>query len=222
MLNNNRLLLIGGVVIALVVIVVVVVVLTQPAAEEEPGPPPMFDTPEEAAAHGLEILQALVTADTYEMYGFESAAEAQSAALGEPFEVHRVSLEGIRGFNADADDPGTLLFDFNRWMYPVTVDGDFRSAIAIELWEDGWSATDFGGPNLMQAILNSQESDEDIVVHIAALNLFFTARETPDGLTMTPVVDDPGFQFTAARSLDAAAVFDSVQPAAEAHEGDPS
>ncbi len=145
----------------------------------------MSDTADQAAQQSLDTLRRLVTTDNYQVMGFNALNEAQTAQLGDPMMVYRVQLDQLLAYESQSDseaDPNSLLVDVNRKMYPVTFNGEVRSSIAVEGQAGGWTATDFGGPNLIKALAQYRRSPDDFVVQIAFLGLYFVGERSDDGL----------------------------------------
>lgn len=211
-------------IIVLVVIVIAGYFILKQVIVPPTQPPPQSDTSDAAATQSLEILKQLVTADNYQMMGFTSPDEVASAQLGEPIKVFRIQLDQVLSYNPDSTDQSqvdNLLVDVNRVIYPVTVKQEVRSSVVVEGRDSKWIGTDFGSPNLVKAISQYRKNADDFVVHIAFLGLYFVAESNADGLQLTPITDDPRFDFTAGQSISATTVLTTILPAARDYNGLP-
>jgi len=183
--------------------------------EKEPAKePPGRDTPQQAAEEALKTLEKLITQENYEAMGFASPDEVSRAQLGLPLPVYRVQLDQLREYSPGETDPKTLLVDVKRTLYPVTVDGEVRSSVAVEGPQGAWRGTDFGGPALIKALSQYRQSESDFVVHIGFVGLYFVAQQNEDGLWLTPLLDDPTLGFVAGEPLAAEEVFRALLPIA--------
>lgn len=195
------------VVVVLALIVAAVLYLLFGRGEEPDKEPPGQDTAQQAAEEALKTLEKLVTAENYAAMGFASLGEVAQAQLGAPMTVYRVQLDHLRDYLPDQTDPEELLVDINRLLYPVTVGEEVRSSLAIEGRREAWRGTDYGGPGLIKAISQYRQGDDDFVVHVGFLGLYFVGQRNEDGLWLTPLLDDPDLGFVAGEPLAAAEVF---------------
>lgn len=191
--------------------------------------PPTYPDAQTAATRAIDPLRKLVTADNARDMGFESPAEAAAAALGEPIRVQMVRLDALQNYVAGAD-PGSLLMEANRILYPVTVKDQVKSSIIVEGTGNQWKATSFGGPHLAGQIARFRadvtarlkpSADSVSVVHVAALNLYFLAYRVDGRLMLTPLENHPNYQLEAGSSLAADQVFASLAPIARNYNGLP-
>jgi hypothetical protein len=186
---------------------------------EQKAPQPDAQT---AATRGLETLRRLVTADNARDMGFDSPAEAASATLGDPVRVQMVRLDALRQYVAGAD-PGRLLTEVNRVIYPVAVKDQVKSSIVIEGSGNQWKASSFGGPHLVRQVARYKAevtarlrpaAESVTVVHIAALNLYLLGYRVDGRLMLTPLESHPEYRLEAGSSLPAEQVFAALAPIA--------
>jgi hypothetical protein len=209
----------------LILVVVVLVVIIAGGAylllgrEEEPAKEPSGqDTPQQAAEEALKTLEELVTQENYEAMGFTSPDEVSKAQLGAPMTVYRVQLDQLREYAPGETEPEALLVDVSRALYPVTVDGEVRSSVAVEGPEGEWRGTDFGAPSLIKALSQYRQSESDFVVHVGFVGLYFVGLQNEEGLLLTPLLDDPDLGFVAGEPLPADEVFRALLPIAQEYE----
>jgi hypothetical protein len=213
---------------SLTVAVVLLVVLAQGCnrdsrsstsqAQEEPT----FTDAQSAANQSLATFRKLVNAQNFKEFGFESADEVANASLGQPMRTSMVKLDQLKAYKA-GDDPNRLLSDLNQVYYPVTVQNNVRSAISIEQSNGRWKATGFGPANLAKQIAQARHTadTEQILVHVAAFNLYFAGHRADGRLMLTPVADYSSFNLKAGTALPAEQVFAALVPFAQQYNGLP-
>ena len=175
---------------------------------------------QEAAQAGLVTLRSLVQPDNFQGLGFSSVEQAARAQLGDPMSLFSVRLDALTGYKGGADASG-LLQDAHKMIYPVTVDQQVVSSLSVTQRGDGWRATDFGNSALTRALVAHKQSPGDFVVWVPALKVYFSARGTGEALTLTPIMDDPRFDFQAGQGIPASRVFAVLQRSAEGYNGLP-
>lgn len=191
--------------------------------------PPMSPDAQTAATRALDPLRKLVTADNARDMGFDSPAEAADAALGNPIRVQMVRLDALQQYQPSTD-PGSLLTEANRVIYPVAVRGQVKSSVIVEGSAGQWRATSFGGPHLVRQMARFRDevserlkpaADSLTVVHVAALNLYFLGYRVEGRLMLTPLENHPNYRLEAGSSLPAEQVFATLAPIAKSYNGLP-
>jgi hypothetical protein len=191
--------------------------------------PPMSPDAQTAATRALEPLRKLVTPENARDMGFESVSEAANAALGEPIRVQMVRLDALRSYTAGAD-PGPLLTEVNRVLYPVTVNNQVRSSVIVEGSGGQWTFSSFGGPALVRQVSRYRTditnrlkpaADSVTVVHVSALNLYFLGYRVDNRLLLTPLENHPTYKLEAGASVPADEVFAALAPFARDYNGLP-
>jgi hypothetical protein len=177
-------------------------------------------TSQEAAQAGLVTLRSLVQQDNFQGLGFSSVEQAARAQLSDPMRVFSVRLDSLTGYKGEANAFG-LLQDAHKLIYPVSVDQQVVSSLSVMERGDGWRATDFGNSALTRALVAHKQSPGDFVVWVPALKIYFSARGTGEALTLTPIMDDPRFDFQAGQGIPASRVFAVLQRSAEGYNGLP-
>jgi hypothetical protein len=157
---------------------------------------PMTDTentPERVAAHSLVTLRKLTSDQTYRDLGFASVGEAEHTTLGEPLRVFFVRLDQLREFT-EGDNARRLLTDANRYIFPVLVAGQLRSAVTVELLNGRWEAVGFGGSVIAAEYARVRQlktmggSREFIAVQVPAMQLNFLGHGAGGAeLLLTPL-----------------------------------
>ncbi|MBE7446943.1 MAG: hypothetical protein HS132_17665 [Planctomycetia bacterium] len=185
--------------------------------------------PQKVASESIVTLRKLVNEQNYKAMGFESPDEVSTVALGEPIRVFLVRLDQLREYQPGSD-PNKLLIDGDKIIYPFTVKEQVRSSVVVEKINEAWNATNFGGPHLIKILANIRKNTSDstglpissyFAVQVAALNLYFVGHRTDNELMLTPLLDDPGFEFKAGRTMPAKDVFSAILPSAREHNGLP-
>jgi hypothetical protein len=191
--------------------------------------PPVHPDAQTAATQALDTLRKLVTADNAREMGFDGPGEAATATLGDPVRVQMVRLDALRAYVAGAD-PGGLLTEGNRVIYPVAVNNQVKSSIIVEGTGNQWKASSFGGPHLVQQMARYRAditarlkpaADSVTVVHVAALNVYFLGYRVDGRLMLTPLENHPDYKLEAGSSLPADQVFTTLAPIARNYNGLP-
>ncbi|HEY0794851.1 MAG TPA: hypothetical protein VGD64_03640 [Acidisarcina sp.] len=185
------------------------------AAESKPS-----DASEAAAQAGLVTLRSLVTEQNYAGLGFSSTKQAENAQLTDPIRIYRVGLDAVTGFKEGANVE-SLLIDGRKSIYPVTANQRVVSSISVTQREDGWRATDFGNAALARALASYRQSKDDFAVWVPAMKIYFTARGSGASLILTPIADDPRFEFKAGQAMPGSRVFAVLQRTARGYNGLP-
>lgn len=178
------------------------------------------DTSQAAAEVGLMTLRSLVRQQNYASLGFSSLEQVQHAQLDEPMRIYRVGLDVLMGFK-EGSNADSLLIDGRKSIYPVIADQKVVSSISVTQREDGWRATDFGNAALARALASYRRSKDDIVVWVPAMKIYFTARGSGESLVLTPIMDDPRFDFKAGEAMPASRAFAVLQRSASGYNGLP-
>jgi hypothetical protein len=136
-----------------------------------------------------------------------------------------VRLDQLKAYKA-SDDPNRLLNDLNQVYYPITVQNNVRSAISLEQANGRWKATGFGPANLAKQVARAKTTagaseTEQILVHVAPFNLYFTGHRVNGKLMLTPVADYQSFNLKGGASLPAEEVFAALVPFAQQYNGLP-
>jgi hypothetical protein len=195
-----------------------------PAAPGAAAPLPLEEATRVARA-ALPTFRELVAAqkNAREM-GFESADELARAELGDPLPVFLVPLDQLRRYERGTD-PGALLAPAPRVLYPVTVERQVRSSLAVIRTEKGLQASSFGSPNRTRLIDRARGASMErtrlpaaayFEVDVPALNLVFVGHREEQRLMLTPVISDRLAGLEAGATQPAEQVFSALVPAARA------
>jgi hypothetical protein len=185
--------------------------------ESEPVQALQGKDPDEAAAKSLEAYRGLVGQEDFGALGFSSLEEVARAELGRSYRVSLVPLDQLRTYTADAD-PEKLFVDAGRVIYEVRVGDAVRSSLEVGPIGDVWQGQSFGSPGLIRPIAEFSQADDDFVVTVAALNVYFLAARNSDGLFLTPLFDYEAFGFAAGRPVPAAEGLAALVEAAKGHD----
>lgn len=185
---------------------------------------PTFNDAQSAANQSLATFRKLVNAQNFKELGFESADEVANAALGTPLRTSMVKLEQLKAFKS-GDDVNRLLSELPQVYYPVTVQNQVRSTVTVEQANGKWRATGFGPANLAKQVERASKagaaSGAQILVHVAAFNLYFVGTRVENRLVLTPVGDYASYNLKAGASLPAEEVFTALVPFAQQYNGLP-
>lgn len=218
-----------AVAVAVIVVLVIVAVvwavqqLSSPPGVGVPEPVPALQgkDPDEAAAKSLEAYRKLVTQDDFAALGFATADDVARAELGRSYRVVLVPLDRLKAYTVETD-PETLFNDAGRIIYEVRVDNEVRSSLEVGPFGDLWQGQSFGSPGLIGPIAQFTRADDDFVVFVAALNVYYLATRTSDGLFLVPLFDYPQFQLGAGKDVPAGDGLAVLVDAARQHEGLPN
>jgi hypothetical protein len=184
------------------------------------GEPPASASSQDAAQAGLKLMQSLVMAQNYQGLGFSSVDQAKSAQLSDPMKIYSVPLDALKSYKGDAN-AGALLQDAHKQIYPVTVDQKVLTSLSTAQHSDGWRANEFGNSALIVALAAHRANKDDFVVWVPALKVYFVARGEGEGLALTPIMDDPRFDFKAGETIPAGRAFAVLQRSASQYNGLP-
>ncbi len=180
---------------------------------------PQERDPRDVAMKSLETFKQLVTEENYSAMGFSSKDEISKAQLGEPLKIYIVRLDQLQKYNENTN-PNELLTEQQKYIYPVTVNGDTKSSLSVARFNDEWKSSSFGSPNYIM-MLAKFRSNNSFVVNVLALNLSFIGTREDNKLMLTPIMDYPTFDFKAGQTMPAEDVFKRILPEAREHDGLP-
>jgi hypothetical protein len=158
--------------------------------------------PEEAARKGLKLYSQMIAQDATVDFGSHrptdvKAQDALRAKVASPLAVYSVSIEKLMSFTS-SQNPRALLEDTHSFIYPVSIDGKFKSSVRVRQVQNLWhvAAVDESPEPIaiiMQAAtaLGDAKAGQLSYLEIPDLNVFFVARIQPDGITLAPVYDAP-------------------------------
>jgi len=184
------------------------------------GDPAASGSSQEAAQAGLTVLRSLVRPENFQGLGFSSVDQAKNAQLSDPMKLYSVPLDALTAYKGDTNAAG-LLQDAHKLIYPVTADQQVVSSLSTTQRSDGWRATEFGNSALTRALVAHRAGKDDFVVWVPALKIYFMARGTGEGLSLTTIMDDPRFEFKAGEAIPASRAFAVLQKSASQYNGLP-
>lgn len=212
------------------VFIIVLMILGGSAnSQEKPLP---VETVKEIARAALPTFGELVTSENFEAMGFKSLEEAKSVALDDaepPLQVFTVRLDRLKEYQPGTDAAG-LLTGGEMAFYPVIVAGEVRTAVGVAKVKDTWEATSLGDANLIRLLTSARRrsiestkltADKYFTVWVPALNLHFVAYRAEANIMLIPIQDLTEYELKAGEALPAGRVFETILPAAKAHEGSP-
>lgn len=182
----------------------------EPIEQEQPR----SETPEEAAEQALKIFPQLVNQENFAALGFRSPEEVQGAELGEPLPLYFVPLDKLQTYEGGQGLERELVVDAQTVVFPVLLNQSPRSSIFVQGNAQGWLASDFGGATLIRSVSEFRRGGEEFLLQIPALNLYFLGQFGEE-LLLTPIAEDPRFQFFPGRTLTADQVFETLKPATQ-------
>lgn len=179
------------------------------------------------AARALQELPDIVNKDNHRSLGFASAEEARAGKLGDAIPVFMIRLDALQKYRGE--DPGRLLTDVQRAVYPVEVDGQVRTTVELHAVNGRWEVARMGGAQKIRAMDKQRRStmkarslrgSDFFEVRIPALNLSFLGHHDEDGLRLTPLADDASLKLQAGRSVLASELLTQLVPLAQATPSD--
>ncbi len=193
------------------------------AAASTPPVAKSYATHASAASDSLSTLRELV-AKNPQLRGFQSAAEADGAALALALPVYMVGINDLLAFRK-GDNPNGLLFDKKEVMYPITVNGDVRSSVIVRQSDDGtWGVAIFGrgpvakaaheGRSALAAKRGTAQSDVSLI-EIPMLGVRLLGNSEKGALMLTALQDIPGTELRAGDTRAANDVFAVLHTLAE-------
>lgn len=175
-----------------------------------------------AASEGLGELAALAR-ETPQQRGGLTAEEAARAQLLPPIRVLFVPLDALKAYTAGAD-PRALLRDTGTIFYPVAVDGNVRSSVAVARSGGRWKPVEIGRAKLATAVEAVRASTPDVtaIVHVPALNLVFVASENGGTLRLISLQNSPENELRFGEGDTADRILARLVPLAQRNNGDPT
>lgn len=183
-------------------------------------PQPPASSPKEAASSAIQTLQQAVTAQNFRALGFESADEVKRAALGQPLTQFDIGLDQLKSYKEGAN-VNSLLSASADTIFPVTVNGQVRSAVIVSKREGGYVPATFGRAEIVKALSRFRQQPDDFVIRIPALNMYFVGRRVENHVLMTPIIDDPRIILKTGAAMPAEEVLKQLVPVANAYNGLP-
>jgi hypothetical protein len=187
------------------------------------APKPPSSQPQEAATAAIGVLQKLVNDQNYRGLGFDSLDQVKQAQLGPPFAVFDIGLDQLKAYKPGTD-PNTLLTPSTKAIYPVTVDGQVKSSVAVSHQESGYKASSFGNAEIVKSLSRyrqTQTGSGDFVVRVPALNMYYLGRRVENRLLLIAIIDDPRLKLKPGEALSAETVLEQLAPLANAYNGLP-
>lgn len=157
------------------------------------------------ARAALETFKELVSAQNYQRMGFESLEEVAMIKLGEPVPLYHIGLDKLKAFPG-GEDASTLLTDQHEVIFPIMVNDNVRSSIAVKKRDETWEAAAYGQANMTKALTevrqaHSQESglrySDYFALQVPAMYLLFIGHHADGKLMLTPVYDNEEYGFKA-------------------------
>lgn len=181
----------------------------------------------EIAQQGLVVLAQIVSEGNYRSLGFDSADEVKSARAEPALPVYMVRLDALQSY-APGTDAAALLTPLEKAIVPLSVSGDVKSSVTVEIRDGKWTAEGFGAPKLARALAAarravpaSAQGSSFFVVQVAALGMYFLGHAEGGRLMLTTLIDEPTLRAPALRTMPAADVFSALVPIARQHNGLP-
>lgn len=174
------------------------------------------------AARAVQELPELVNKDNHRALGFETVEEARSGKLGDALPVFMIRLDALQQYRGE--DPGRLLVDTQRAVYPVEVEGQARTTVELQSVNGRWEVARMGGAQKIRAMDKQRRStmktrglrsSDFFEVRIPALNLSFLGHHDSDGLRLTPLADDASLKLQAGQSVLASELLTQLVPLAQ-------
>jgi hypothetical protein len=150
-----------------------------------------------AAQSGLPVFLQALPAGELANYGFANAGELAQAALGEPYQVHVLTLAALRAYTPD-QRLGALTQPADQWYFPVTVNGAPRTMLIVAKVAERWQAVAIGGTALPknlalggQALAGGKAGAQAQYVQVRQANADFLWVPAADADYLMPVMASP-------------------------------
>jgi len=157
------------------------------------------------AARALVSFRRLVTPKNFAKLGLHSTSEIGTTSLGEPLAVYHIGLDSLRDFQKDRS-PANLLTNLTEVIYPITVNQEVRSSLALARVKGRWTERRFGASNLIRLLANARKERAEatglplsslFAVQVPAFNVYLIGYFSADRLMLVSVVDDAYLQLRA-------------------------
>jgi hypothetical protein len=190
-------------------------------ASPDEGQQKQESTVDEAGRAGLATLKDLAAGNDFRMLGLASASEAESATLGQKYEVFTIGLSPLREYRAGTNASGLLTASPDT-VFPVVVNGQVRSSMTVTRTDRGFVASEIGGAGSMLATARAAErTPGDFLVRVPALGLQFVGRRVDDRVMLRLTTPDPRLKIQPGTELPAETVLEQLAPVARAYNGEP-
>jgi len=160
--------------------------------------------PNEVAKEALSLLPQLLDEKAYRQLGIETADSLSTALLGEPVRLYYVRLDQLSQFRSG--DPGALLNDARRLIYPIIVQGQGRLLIVLEEKDGNWRYVKYDNPAVAKNLVRIRQNKSAqsgsppssfMAIQIPGLQMLTLLGERPkeqvpgsvDELLLTPLND---------------------------------
>lgn len=169
--------------------------------------------------------QLVAQQKNYREMGFDSPDEISKASVGDPFQVFMVRLDELSKYNEN-QDPNGLLHERKQFLYPVVVGNQVRSSITVASTAKGWEATSFGGFNRIKMLSKVRADSIEtsklapsayFLVEVPGLKLVFVGYRAGGVLMLSPLLNDPSFNFREGVAMPASRAFTTLRPAVKSH-----
>jgi hypothetical protein len=130
------------------VCITVLVIICTPATAFADDPPHAV---KKAAEEGLIKYLTIIQDAELEQFGFKSVDELARATLGEPYKVYTIKPQSLASYSK-GERVSSLLSELSLWYFPIEVDGEARTMLAVTFFEEQWQPSEFGGTVLPQSL----------------------------------------------------------------------
>lgn len=150
-----------------------------------------------------------------EEYGFHPEDSRETVSLAEPVFVYHLDADAAKDLEDDFSNFSQILQPAGEWMFPVQVNGQYRTIFALRPRGDGWRGVYLGNSQLALLLQELRSvwpgTGEDRFMLISCVDprgFFFVALDAPEP-NLTPLTR---MQATSGRKLDLPENLDEVFP----------
>jgi len=178
-----------------------------------------------AAIKALADFPSLLDERTAKLMGFGSLKDFDRAKLGSPMPIASVPFAKLKNY-VPSDDPQPLLVDTHQQLYPILVDGKWRSSIILAFDKETWKPVSYGGANLVKVLsdLIAKETGKGpfSIVEIHSFDLYFLAFDRSHELILISAQNDSTYGLKLGSVEPARQVFSSLASQLQLLRGKPS
>ncbi len=176
-----------------------------------------------AGVASLQQLRQMTASTKGASLGLKNAADVDRAQLGDAERVEEISCKSLAAYHP-GDDVHALLAEKDAVYYPVSVDGEVVSSVAMGKGADGsWSVVGLGRASLAKAIdatgaklARERNVTDHALVEVRSLHLRFLAHDEAGDVMLTPLQDVGDVGLKEGETASAARVLQGLSARAQA------
>ncbi len=111
-----------------------------------------------AARERLTTFLHEIKAPNLDRFGFYSQADISGAEIGPAFQVFTVPPDKILNYDPSSSDLSSLIVPTNLWQFLITSQGNPRSLLTVDFFNDQWTAVSIGASGLAMQLSKITEA----------------------------------------------------------------